>query len=60
MGQFRYRRDVELSLSFRVPVEGDGEFTEEQIVNHHDTASFVIAKGFALQSGAGPFDLSFG
>ena len=52
--------DVELSLSFRVPVEGDGEFTEEQIVNHHDTASFVIAKGFALQSGAGPFDLSFG
>ncbi len=51
---------INLAFSFGVPVQGDGIYTENQVVKYMDTASFLLAKGFNLDSGTGPFELSFG
>jgi len=51
--------EITLAFSFRVPVIGDGSYDAGQIVNHNDTASFQVARGFELKSPAGPFNLNF-
>lgn len=51
---------INLGFSLRVPVLGDGEFAANEMVNRLDTASIPLAKGFSLETGAGPFDLEFG
>lgn len=52
--------NINLSFSFRVPVQGDGIYDASEVVNYNDSASFELAKGFTLNSGVGPFELNFG
>lgn len=58
-GTLDFSKNIDIRLDFKVPVLKDfPEGTAGGYVNFDDTASFIIAEGFSLQS-AGSFDLNF-
>ena len=57
-GTLDFTEDIDLRFDFRVPVMGD-LLADPNIVEKGDTASFIIAEGFSLQSAAS-FELQFG
>jgi len=56
-GTLDFEENIDVRFEFRVPVIGDG-LSDPHIVHQGDTASFLIAEGFSLQSAAS-FDLQF-
>ena len=58
-GTLDFNEDVDVRFDFRVPVKGDVAEGDPNYVSKGDTASFLIAEGFALTSAA-TFDLNFG
>lgn len=58
-GTLEFDKNINVRFDFSVPVLGDTTEGDPNIIEKGDTASFIIAEGFSLQSPAS-FDLQFG